>query len=437
MAWDFSTDVEYQAKLDWADAFVRDEIEALDLAFPGREYEPPSKSLRKVLDPLKQSVRDQGLWASHLGSELGGQGYGQLQLALLNEILGRSEWAPIIFGTQAPDTGNAEIIAHYGTVEQKERYLPPLLNGEMFSCYSMTEPHAGSDPAMFRTRAHKEGHEWVIEGEKYFSSNARFAELMLVMAVTNPDAGAYKGMSMFLVPANTPGVTIKRNTGTMSEQFGNGTHAWIHYDGVRVPAANLLGAEGQGFVVAQTRLGGGRIHHAMRTVAKCRQAFDMMCERAVSRETKGSLLADKQLVQQMIAESWIQIQQLRLLVLHTAWLIDEKSTAGTRKEIAACKVQAARVLHDVVQRAVQVHGALGCSNETPLAAMWMNTPAMGLMDGPTEVHLVTLARQAVKGYEPASGVFPSTWLPPRIEAARNRFAQVFAEERVLAEERRT
>ena len=209
MAWDFETDPEYQAKLDWADAFVREEVEPLDLVWKHEQFVPLDGARRKAIEPLKQEVRKQRLWATHLGPELGGQGYGQLKLALLNEILGRSSWAPIVFGCQAPDTGNAEIIAHYGTPEQKERYLQPLLDGEVFSSYSMTEPQGGADPAQFRTRAVKDGDHWVINGWKYFSSNARTAEFLIVMVVTDPDVPVHKGASTFLVPKDTPGVVVE------------------------------------------------------------------------------------------------------------------------------------------------------------------------------------------------------------------------------------
>src|SRR5207249_11164753 len=234
---------------------------------------------RKAIDPLKEEVRRRGLWATHLGPELGGQGYGQLKLALLNEILGRSHWASHVFGCQAPDTGNAEIIAHYGTPEQKERYLRPLLDGECFSCYSMTEPHAGADPTMFKTRAVKDGDEWVLNGWKFFSSNARTSQFLRGMAVTDPDVSAYQGMSMFLVPTDTPGVNIVRNIGLAGEPIGDGMHALIHYDNVRLPEESLLGGQGQAFAIAQTRLGGGRVHHAMRSVGQAQRALDMMCER--------------------------------------------------------------------------------------------------------------------------------------------------------------
>src|ERR1700681_810157 len=236
MAWDFSTEPEFQKKLDWTREFVRERVEPLDLLYPHRQFHPLDDELRPIVDPMKDEVRAHDLWAAHLGPELGGKGYGQLKLALLNEILGVSSWAPIVFGTQAPDTGNAEIIAHYGTDEQKERYLRPLLDGELFSCYSMTEPHAGADPTLFKTTAVRDGDDWVINGWKFFSSNAKTASFLIVMVVTNPEVSAYQGMSMFLVPADTPGVNIVRNVGLHGEREGEGSHALIHYDNVRVPA---------------------------------------------------------------------------------------------------------------------------------------------------------------------------------------------------------
>jgi acyl-CoA dehydrogenase len=424
MAWDFETDPDYQAKLDWADAFVRDEVEPLDLLWRGLQFTPPDQRLRKVVDPLKEQVRQQGLWATHLGPELGGQGYGQLKLALLNEILGRSSWAPIIFGCHAPDTGNAEILAHFGTPEQKERYLRPLLEGEIFSCYSMTEPQAGSDPTLFRTRAVRDGSDWVLNGWKFFSSNARTAAFLIVMAVTDPDADAHRGMSMFLVPAGTPGVTIERNIGLTGEAMGEGAHALIHYQDVRVPAEALLGAENQAFAIAQTRLGGGRIHHAMRTIGLAQKALDMMCERALSREVAGGRLADKQFVQGYIADSYAQLAQFRLFVLYTAWSIDKHNDyRKVRKDIATAKVVMPAVLHDIAWRAMQVHGALGVSNELPLAAMISGAAVMGIADGPTEVHKVTVARQVLRDYRPAEGLWPSGHLPGRLAAARAKYAE--------------
>jgi acyl-CoA dehydrogenase len=424
MAWDFETDPDYQKLLDWADAFVRENVEPLDYLWPHRQFMPMTDEMRRIIDPLKDEVRAQGLWATHLGPELGGQGFGQLKLALLNEILGRSPWASTVFGTQAPDTGNAEIIAHYGTPEQKERYLTPLLNGELFSCYSMTEPHGGADPTQFTTRAVKDGDEWVINGWKYFSSNAKTASFLIVMVVTNPEVSPYQGMSMFLVPTDTPGVNIVRNVGLYGEPLNEGFHALIHYEDVRVPEAALLGGEGQAFAIAQTRLGGGRIHHAMRTIGLCQKALDMMCERVLSRQSSGSRLADKQFVQGYIADSYAQLLQFRLFVLYTAWEIDKYNDyKRVRKDIATAKVVMPTVLHDIAWRAMQVHGALGTTNEMPFFQMIHGAAVMGLADGPTEVHKVTVARQVLHDYTGTEDMFPTEWIPKKIEDARARYAE--------------
>ncbi|GAA1875856.1 acyl-CoA dehydrogenase family protein [Actinomadura bangladeshensis] len=421
MAWDFETDPDYQELLDWADAFVRDEVEPLDLVL-GSPYDKDDPRYKRLVRPLQDRVREKGLWACHLGPELGGQGYGQVKLALLNEILGRSRWAPSVFGCQAPDSGNAEIIAHFGTPEQKERYLRPLLDGEISSSYSMTEPHGGADPTLFTTRAVRDGDGWVINGEKWFSSNARHATFLIVMAVTNPDVSAYQGMSMFIVPADAPGLTTVRNVGVGGER--EGSHGYLRYENVRVPAENLLGDEGGAFVIAQTRLGGGRIHHAMRTIAQVRRAFDMMLERAVSRETRFGPLAKMQMTREKIADSWIEIEQFRLLVLRTAWLIDKHGDyKKVRKDIAAVKAAMPKVYHDVVQRAMHLHGALGVSKEMPFAGMLLAAEALGIADGPTEVHKITVARQLLRDVEPVEGLWPSRHLPTLREAARERFAE--------------
>ena len=286
MSWDFETDPEFQKELDWVDNFVRQEVEPLDHIL-GSPYDVHNPRNQKLVRPLQAEVKKHKLWACHLGPELGGPGYGQLKLGLMNEILGRARFAPVVFGTQAPDTGNSEILAHYGTPEQKKKYLEPLLNNEIVSCFSMTEPQAGADPKMFKCKAELKGDFWVINGEKWFSSNARFSSFLIAMVVTDPDAPPYQKMSMFLVPTDTPGVNILRNVGLGTEHGDEGEHAYIRYEDVRVPRENLLGQRGQGFEVAQTRLGGGRIHHAMRTMGQVKKAFDMMCERVLSRETQG------------------------------------------------------------------------------------------------------------------------------------------------------
>lgn len=382
--WDFETDPQYQSKLDWVEKFMAEELEPLDLVALD-PYDKKNADTMAILRPLQRQVKDQGLWAAHLRPELGGQGFGQVKLALLNEIIGRSRWAPSAFGCQAPDSGNAEILALFGTDEQKARYLRPLLDGEITSCYSMTEPQGGSDPGLFVTAATRDAAgngDWIINGEKWFSTNAKHASFFIVMAVTKPEARTYEKMSLFIVPADTPGIEIVRNVGVGAESTRHASHGYIRYHDVRVPADHVLGGEGQAFMIAQTRLGGGRIHHAMRTIALARRAFDMMCERALSRQTRHGRLADLQMTQEKIADSWIQIEQFRLLVLRTAWLIDKHHDyQKVRRDIAAVKVAMPQVLHDVVQRAMHLHGALGVSDEMPFVKMMLAAESLGIADG--------------------------------------------------------
>jgi acyl-CoA dehydrogenase len=426
VSWDFETDASYQRELDWVDRFVREEVEPVDMVID-HAWDLADPVRQALIPPLQDQVRARGLWATHLGPHLGGPGYGQVKLALLNEILGRSHSAPIVFGCQAPDSGNAEILARYGSEELKRRYLEPLLRNDIVSAYSMTEPAGGSDPTGFVTRAERDGDEWVINGEKWFSSHANFASFLVLLAVTDPEVERHRRLSMFVVPVDTPGVEILRNVAVYGHPEDQGTHSYIRYTDVRIPADHLLGGRGDGFVVAQTRLGGGRIHHAMRTVGLVRQALDMMCERALSRTTQGETLARKQLVQAMIADSWIQLEQFRLLVLRTAWRIDEYDDyEKVRGDISAVKAAMPRVLHDVASRAVQIHGSLGVSHEMPFASMVLESFHMGLADGATEVHQIALARQLLKDHRPADGLFPSGHLLARREAARERFADVLA-----------
>jgi acyl-CoA dehydrogenase len=429
--WGFETDEEYQKQLDWVDEFVRQEVEPVDHVIK-HAWDVRDPVRNRLIKPLQQQVRDHGLWACHLGPELGGPGYGQLKLALLNEILGRSHSAPVVFGCQAPDSGNAEILAHYGTPELKERYLKPLLANEIVSCYSMTEPAGGSDPTAFVTRAELDGDEWVINGEKWFSSHASFASFYLTMAVTDPDAARHDRASMFVVPADTPGINIVRDVGVWGHDQAEGHHAYIRYEDVRIPRDHLLGELGRGFAVAQTRLGGGRIHHAMRTVGLVKASLDMMLERAVSRRSGTGTLADRQLVQELIADSWIQLQQFRLLVLQTAWKIDRyQDYRKVIVDISAVKAAMPKVLLDVVGRAIQLHGSLGISTEMPFGKWAMESYHLGLADGATELHKVAVARQLLKGAEPAPGLFPTAHLVAAREAARARFADELAEQEDL------
>ncbi|HUN57216.1 MAG TPA: acyl-CoA dehydrogenase family protein [Candidatus Binataceae bacterium] len=422
MSWDFETEPEFQAKLDWIETFVRNEVEPLDFVL-GSPYDVKDPKRNKLVRPLQEEVRKQKLWACHLEPELGGQGYGQVKLALMNEILGRSRFAPTVFGCQAPDTGNSEILAKYGTPEQKKQYLEPLLRNEIVSCFSMTEPQGGADPKVFATKAELKGDNWVINGEKWFSSNANYSSFLIVMAVTDSDAAPYNRLSTFIVPTNSDGLNIVRSVGVGQEP--EGTHGYVRYQDVTVPKDHLLGPRGGGFVVAQTRLGGGRIHHAMRTIGQVRKAFDLMCERVLSRTTQGSLLADKQMVQEKIADSWIDIEQFRLLVLRTAWRIDRyKDYLKVRKDIAAVKAQMPKVFHDVAVRALQIHGSLGVTTEMPFVEQVMESFVMGLADGPTEVHKVTLARQILRDYKGTKTLFPSGHIPALREAAIKKYADV-------------
>lgn len=422
MTWDFETEPDFQRKIDWAAQFVREKVEPLDVLFPLAMYQPPSAEVRRVVEPLKQEVREQGLWAAHLGPELGGEGYGQLKLALLNEQLGRSPWAPRVFGTAAPDTGNAEIIAHYGTEEQRERFLRPLLEGDIVSCYAMTEQHGGNDPGSFVTRAERDGGDWVVNGEKFFASNARYAAFFIVMAVTSPDNMPHHGMSMFLIPADTPGIVIDRNFNTPGEPPEDASHGLVSFHDVRVPADALLGGEGQAFVIAQTRLGGGRVHHAMRIVGLAQRGLDAICERALSRTTRGKSLASFQFVQGDIADAYIQLESLRLMVMQTAWKIDRYNDYNrVRKDIAAVKILSPQVLTNIGRIAINVHGALGITSDVPFTQMYLGGATLALTDGSSEVHKVTLARQLLRDYEPAEGRWPSEYIPDRLERARKQY----------------
>jgi acyl-CoA dehydrogenase len=421
VSWDFETEPEFQKQLDWIEKFVREEVEPLDYIL-GSPYDVRDANRNKLVRPLQEEVRKHELWACHLEPELGGQGYGQVKLALMNEILGPSRFAPTVFGCQAPDTGNSEILAKYGTPEQKKKYLEPLLRNEIVSCFSMTEPQGGADPKVFETRAELKGDNWVINGEKWFSSNARWSSFLITMAVTDPEAPPYKRLSTFVIPMDAPGINVVRNVGVGHEEESLRGHAYIRYQDVEIPKDHLLGERGGGFVVAQTRLGGGRIHHAMRTIGQVRRAFDLMCERVLSRSTQGSRLSDKQMVQEKIADSWIDIEQFRLLVLRTAWRIDKyKDYLKVRKDIAAVKAQMPKVFHDVVTRALQIHGSLGVTSEMPFVDQVLESFVMGLADGPTEVHKITLAKQILRDYKGTESLFPSGHIPALREAAIKKY----------------
>jgi acyl-CoA dehydrogenase len=432
---DFTIDPEFQTKLDWMNSFIREDVEAMDLLFPqgSEQFNIRNRKARAMVRRLQARVKEQGLWACHLTPELGGKGYGQVKLALMNELLGRTSWGPVVFGCAAPDTGNAEIVAMFGTPEQKRTYLQPLLDGEIFSTYAMTEPQAGADPKEFTCSAWREGDEWVIEGEKWYASNFKNSSFVIAMVITNPDDPPHQRMSMFLIPSDTPGIVDIRDVAGMNDPIDNGHHAYLRFDKVRVPLDAMLGAPGEGFKLAQARLGGGRIHHAMRVVGQCQRALDMMVERALSRRTQGRQLGDHQFVKGMIADSAMELEMYRLLVLKAAWTIDTQPHGAARTLIAMSKVAMARVYHDIVRRAVHLHGALGTTHETPLAKMWMGVPMLSVADGPTEVHQVQIANALLKTGKPAEGLFPSEHIPTRSDAVHARYDDMLADiEREIA-----
>jgi acyl-CoA dehydrogenase len=352
---------------------------------------------------LRAEVRELGLWAPHVPPEAGGTGTGFLDYAYLNEHIGRTVWGQLVFGCQAPDAGNAEILHMFGTAEQKERWLHPLVAGEIRSFFSMTEPEVpGSDPTTLRTRAVRDGDEWVIDGHKWFSSGADGAAFGIVMAVTDPDADPHARATQIIVPADTPGVDVVRAIPVMGHAGrGWSTHCEVRYTDVRVPVSNTLGGEGAGFLIAQKRLGPGRIHHVMRWLGQMQRGFELMCEYALERETSSGRLADKQTIQNWIADSYAEIQACRFMTLDAAHKIDGGDEA--RVEVSAIKFYAAKVLNDVIDRAIQVHGARGLTDETPLAHMAMMARGGRIYDGPDEVHRQVVAKRILKAFANGDG----------------------------------
>jgi acyl-CoA dehydrogenase len=431
MSWDFSTEPEFEAKLDWMRGFVRAEIMPLETLSDQWRLPGGWEAFARITAPMKAEVKRQGLWAAHLPPDMGGLGFGQVKLGLMHEILGQCQYAPSIFGNNAPDSGNAELIAVGGTDAQRARWMQPLLDGTLRSCFSMTEPGAGADPTMLTTQAVLDGDQWVINGHKWFSSNASVADFLIVMCKTNldPDASPYRSFSMIIVPTGTPGVNILRDVPTMGDpdhKTGEpGGHAEILYEEVRVPAENIIGEPGDGFSLAQKRLGPGRIHHAMRWLGQSSRAFDMLCERALTRRVQGSLLAEKQLIQDFVSESYAEMQAARLLTLQAAWTMDQLHAQGrhysdARVEIGVIKFWGAKVLFNVIDRAIQVHGSLGYTTDLPLESMYRHARAARIYDGPDEVHKVTVSRQVLKRYK-ASEV-PTEHVPTRRREALAKFA---------------
>ena len=361
----------------------------------------------RTIRTVQARAKALGYWAFHLPREAGGAGIPFMHYVLVNEILGRSPLGPVCVGSQAPDSGNAEILWRHGSAEQKQRWLRPLVDGEIRSCFSMTEPEvAGSDPRLLRTTAVRDGDHYIINGHKWFSSGAHGSAFAIVMAKTNPEATSpHLRFSQIIVPTDTPGFHIERGIPVMGEDDNH--HAEIRYDDCRVPVTNRLGEEGMGFAIAQERLGPGRIHHCMRWLGVAQRAFELMCRYATQRELFGSTLAQKANVQDWVAECAADIQAARLMTLHAAWRIDTAGAEAARDEIGLIKFFGAQVLHRVVDRAIQVHGAAGVTEDHPLSMFYRQARLARIYDGPDEVHKMVVARRILARYEGACPTAPS------------------------------
>jgi alkylation response protein AidB-like acyl-CoA dehydrogenase len=395
---DFAESDRVRAFREIVRSFVRKELHPLEATFRSKGF----PAILPQLKAVRARAKETGLFAAHMPPEYGGAGLELTEFAHLSEELGRSPLGHYAFNVQAPDIGNMELLLEHGTPEQKKRFLEPLARGEIRSCFTMTEPEfAGSNPVWMGTTAKKEGDAWVIRGHKWFASAADGATFAVCMAVTNPEAqDPYKRASMILVPTDTPGFERVGNISVMGHRGGDwASHAEIAYHGARVPLANLLGPEGGGFVLAQHRLGPGRIHHCMRWIGICERAFDLMCEHAVSRElAPGDPLASRQLVQDWVATSRAEINAARLMVLHAAWKIEREGAPAAREEISLIKFTVARTLGRVLDRAIQAHGALGVTDDTPLAWWWGHERAGRIYDGADEVHITNVAKRILKRY---------------------------------------
>lgn len=388
---DFSISPELEATRQRTTAFMD------EFVYPNESKLVEDEGLPADLEvELQRRVKALGLWAPNLPRAWGGMGIGYIGQALVNEIVGRSVIAPRLFGNAAPDAGNAELLLIAATPEQKEKYLRPLAAGEVRSCFAMTEPEvAGSDPTSLRTTAIRDGNDWVINGHKWFTTGAIGSAFAIVMAVTEPGADSHHRASMILVPTDTPGFNIVRAVPVMGSG-GVGGHCEVRFEDCRVPAGNLLGELGKGFILAQARLGPGRIQHCMRWIGAAQRCFEMMCSYSLKRQSFGEPLAKKQTVQNWIADSAAEINAARLMTLNAAWKLDRGDDA--RVEISLIKFFGARVLHDVIDRAIQVHGALGYSRDTPLEMFYRDARAARIYDGPDEVHRQVVAQRILKTF---------------------------------------
>ncbi len=395
---DFTPPESLKTLLPQVRRFIREKVQPLEAPFQAKGFH----ALHPELETLRAEVRGMGLSSPHMPKQYGGAGLSLMEFAHLAEELGRSPLGHYVFNCQAPDAGNMEVLAHHGTAAQKERFLKPLVRGEIRSCFGMTEPeHPGSNPAWLGTRARREGDEYVLDGHKWFTSGADGASFCIVMAVTEPESpNPYLRASQIIVPMDTPGFRRVRNIPVAGEAGeGWASHSEVLLENCRVPVDNRLGEEGMGFVIAQHRLGPGRIHHCMRWLGICERAFDLMCERAASRElSPGKPLGTRQMVQEWIADSRAEINAARLMVLHAAWKMEKDGATEARDEISTIKFYAANVLQRVLDRSIQTHGAMGLTDATPLAYWWGHERGARIYDGADEVHKSSLARRILERY---------------------------------------
>ncbi|MEM7552033.1 MAG: acyl-CoA dehydrogenase family protein [Bacteroidota bacterium] len=385
--------------LDKAKEFLISEVYPFELQWLQTNY----FELESTLNEKRQKVKDMGFWLPHFSVEEGGVGLNLVEFAQLSEVLGSSPFGHLLFNCQAPDIGNMELLHQFADEKQKEEFLEPLSKGKIRSCFAMTEPeHAGSNPVVMSTLAKKDGNEYVINGHKWFTTAADGAEFCIVMAVTNPENdNRYAKASMIIVPTKTNGFELVRNIPIMGDE-GSGylSHAEVRFNNCRVPAENIIGSEGDGFKLAQERLGPGRIHHCMRWIGICERALDLMCKRAVERElSPGKPLSDKQTIQNWIAESKAGINAARLMVLHAAHKMQNQGQKAAKEDISTIKFFVSDVLMNVLDKSIQVHGALGITDDTILSFWYRHERGSRIYDGPDEVHKSVLARSILRNYE--------------------------------------
>lgn len=390
--YNFSQTLEEQEVLTKASVFMDEYV------YPNEKYFIPHRGLpENLLKSLQQKVKDLGLWAGHMPKDVGGMGMGYVALGLLSEIIGRSPIAPYIFGTMAPDAGNSEILLHAGTLEQKQKYLIPLVNGDIRSCFAMTEPEvSGSDPTLLRARAEIDGDSWVINGNKWFTTGAVGSSFTIVMAMSDPDALPHERYSMFIVELDNPGFTIIRETPTLGDQMTGG-HCEVYFSECRVPLKNILGRRGEGFKLAQLRLGPGRITHAMRWIGVAGRSLDLMIDYALQAAKSGRKETDMETIQNLIADCATEIEAARLMTLYAAWKMDQGGQA--RKEISMIKLFGAKILNDVIDRAMRIRGLEGLTADFPLESFYREARAARIYDGADEVHRMVIARQVINEFK--------------------------------------